>query len=265
MFTCNRILFPVDFSERCERAIPLVQSMAARFGAEVTLLHVAESPLESPGAKGMVDLELFGAGRWDTAKLVRVVETGDPAAKILAAAEAFRPGLIMLPTHGYGVFRRWLLGSVTAKLLHDLRIPVWTDAHLEETPAPRNLDIRRIVCALNLEDSSVPLLRWAAAFAGAWTAELRIVHAIPAAEHLAGQPDEPFSRFLLDTGRRMLAGIQQQAGAHAQAIVTGGEISGTVARLSEEWKADLIIAGRGQLRSHAYAIIRDSPCPVITV
>ena len=40
MFNIKRILFPIDFSERCCSAVPFVQSVARRFGAKITLLSV---------------------------------------------------------------------------------------------------------------------------------------------------------------------------------------------------------------------------------
>ena len=36
-----------------------------------------------------------------------------------------------MPTHGLGKLRRFILGSVTAKVLHDLEAPVLTGAHVE--------------------------------------------------------------------------------------------------------------------------------------
>ncbi|MGA8595805.1 MAG: universal stress protein [Bryobacteraceae bacterium] len=44
---------------------------------------------------------------------------GDPAAAIVKCAQAEQVDLIMMPTHGYGPYRKFLLGSVTAKVLHD--------------------------------------------------------------------------------------------------------------------------------------------------
>ena len=44
MFRLKKILFPVDFSERCRGAIGYVEAMAGRFDAELILLHVVEPP-----------------------------------------------------------------------------------------------------------------------------------------------------------------------------------------------------------------------------
>src|SRR5207245_2957797 len=58
-----------------------------------------------------------------------IVSLGDPAAEITHYAEKNQVDLIMMPTHGYGRFRNMLLGSVTAKVLHDAHCPIWTAAH----------------------------------------------------------------------------------------------------------------------------------------
>ena len=59
---------------------------------------------------------------------------GDASEVITKYAAEHGTDLIMMPTHGYGVFRGLLLGSVTAKVLHDAVCPVWTAVHVEETP-----------------------------------------------------------------------------------------------------------------------------------
>ena len=41
MLPIKHILFPVDFSERSESAVPFVEAIANRFGSKVTLLSVA--------------------------------------------------------------------------------------------------------------------------------------------------------------------------------------------------------------------------------
>jgi len=42
MISLRKILFPVDFSDRCRGAAHAVRPVATRFGAEVTALHVVE-------------------------------------------------------------------------------------------------------------------------------------------------------------------------------------------------------------------------------
>ena len=61
----------------------------------------------------------------------RVIAEGEPAREIIRYAHENEVSLIMMPSHGFGPFRRFMIGSTTAKVLHDAHIPVWTDAHVE--------------------------------------------------------------------------------------------------------------------------------------
>ena len=57
MFAMKKILFPVDFSERCTSAARMVEAFVGHFQAELTILHVVE-PLtynELPNAIGTVE------------------------------------------------------------------------------------------------------------------------------------------------------------------------------------------------------------------
>ena len=90
--------------------------------------------------------------------------------------------LIMMPTHGYGPFRTLLLGSVTAKVLHDAQCPVWTAAHVEDTPSRDHIKPRNILCALDATEKSVPIMQWASDLRKAMGAALRLVHVIPSME-----------------------------------------------------------------------------------
>src|ERR1700692_2096788 len=115
--------------------------------------------------------ELFGC------RGVPCITTGDPAVRIIEHARNGRHDLIMMPTHGYGPFRRFLLGSVTAKVLHDVECPVWTDTHRLHFE-PRETDAT-VLCAVDLKPEMVPALQWAAEFSRSEAADLRVVHAIP--------------------------------------------------------------------------------------
>ena len=84
----------------------------------------------------------------------RVLVEGDPAIEIVRAAHEGNFDLIVMPTHGYGPFRRFVLGSVTAKVLHDADCPVLTGAHLADLNPATPIFFRNIVCAVDLGPQS---------------------------------------------------------------------------------------------------------------
>lgn len=156
MQSFGHILFPVDFSARCQAARPAVASWAERFHANVTLLHTIHIPISAYGGPDgypvMIDVPAIeGAAkdrlnRFEMVAGRRVIAMGDPAYEIVQYAEKNDVDLIMMPTHGYGKFRSLLLGSTAAKVLHDAHCPVWTSAHTEDLP--KSHEIHSILCAI---------------------------------------------------------------------------------------------------------------------
>jgi len=192
------ILFPVDFSERCRLAAPFVKAMAARCQAELIVMHVIELPvsiystvghdiiLDLPAMRRAAgdQLEMFVQSELAGIPLRMVIDEGHAAPQISHFAGREKIDLVMMPTHGYGTFRRALLGSVTAKVLHDVVCPVWTDAHVEVPLATVQLDCNSILCAVDLDPKNIPLIRHAAELGSVFTAKVRLVHAIPEAASL---------------------------------------------------------------------------------
>src|SRR5690349_12766856 len=154
MLTLRHILFPYDFSAKGDHVVPFVHAMAAQFNARLTLLAVVppvySSVPDSLGGSAVhagsgpaewkqhLQERLDGALLQEFADLSteRVVDGGDAAVRIVEFAHAHDIDLIMMPTHGVGTFRSLLLGSVTSKVLHDVKCPVWTAAHAETQSAP---------------------------------------------------------------------------------------------------------------------------------
>jgi nucleotide-binding universal stress UspA family protein len=290
MITFQRILFPVDFSKQDQEAAPFVRAMAERFHSELILLHVAEFPPAWYGTRDAmavepeVDLEsLMNVRREqldqhlsaDLAGLCirRTVELGDPAKEIAKYALDQKIDLIMMPTHGYGPFRRLLLGSVTAKVLHDTDCPVWTGVHTDQLWSRNHYRWRRFLCAVDADPRDAPLLRWAAQFSTEQKAELQVVHALLAAEPIPpGKEPASLRGFLLDTAEQRIANLQSEAGTDLDVLLRFGRVENVVRDAALAHEADLILIGRGvihrtlgRLRSAAYAIIREAPCPVISI
>ena len=175
MPSIKKILFPVDFSPQSVGAARYVEAIAGRFQARIQLLHVVSNGERilaeemMPMRQRMLDDFLNKELRYfDTERLC---VSGDAAEKIVEAADAWNPDLVMMPTHGVGLYRRLLLGSVTAKVLHDLDCPIWTDVHAESAPILENIHVRRILCAVDLTEQSRAVLDWGAFLCDEYDAE----------------------------------------------------------------------------------------------
>ena len=287
----KRILFPVDFSRQCSQFGAYVAAVARRFQAEVTMLHVIDStPLayygmdpamsmaaayaEAMAERRKKEIRTFLRDEFANLSVNRISEPGDAAAYITQYAISNGIDLIMAPTHGYGPFRRFLLGSVTAKILHDAECAVWTSAHVERAPEPFSPEFRVILCAVDLSQESVALLRSAARAAGELGASLRLVHAVPAFEaatQLSFREPESLD-ILFDSTRAEMDKMQSAAGTHAELRLAAGEVAKVVRAEALRQHANVVVIGRGRmqetlgsLRTNTYAVVREAPCPVLSV
>jgi nucleotide-binding universal stress UspA family protein len=284
----KNVLFPVDFSERSHAIVPHVREVCSRFNASLTLLHLVEMPVLAYGgvdAPVVFDFPMTEIKQSAEQKLVRFAATefpgmivktfvaeGDPGSCIAELAKSWGIDLIMLPTRGRGRFRAALLGSVAATTLHDASCAVWTEAHCEEGGAA-GTEWRNIVCAVDTVPEGSRLLRAAKELSSASGAKVHLVHAVPVAE--AGTQeyfDREFAGFLKDRARQTIADMQKEAGTSFDVCIETGNIPETVRKAAVGHNADVVLIGRGamphfagRLRSHAYAIVRDMPCPVLSV
>jgi nucleotide-binding universal stress UspA family protein len=83
-----------------------------------------------------------------------------------------------------GIFYRFLLGSVTAKVLHETECPIWTGAHLESTPSGE-FSVRRILCSVELDGHSRHTVTRAAEMAASFDATLTLAHITDSVEMYA--------------------------------------------------------------------------------
>jgi nucleotide-binding universal stress UspA family protein len=275
MISISQILLPVAFSEQCRGAARYAAAIASRFNSTITILHVAEPVfgcigMECGAAMDDIvlarreqvarDLDSFfvtaGAGQ---PTVSTVLLEGDAAAEIVRYAHNHGVDLIVMPTHGFGTFRRFLMGSVTAKVLHDVTCPVWTGVHLERALVPEELAIQRVVCAVDLGPQTRAVLNWATGMASVSGASLSIVHAMAPIADVDFVEDE-------------LARLREEREISAEIHLIRGDVPASICATASSLAADLLVIGRGhgcggtgRLPSHAYAILRSSLCPVVSV
>jgi nucleotide-binding universal stress UspA family protein len=281
----RHILFPFDFSAAGTAAIPYVRALANQLQARVTVLSVVPPAWVSPpgvvGPTAVTDpATLRDSLQTHLDKLAidglqsspaRFVALGDPAEKIAEFTRDNAVDLCMLPTHGHGLFRELLLGSVTSKVLHDVHSPVWTAAHAGKQHAHDYP--RKVLCAIDGGDQSLALARWAFDFCRQADASLELLHVVrPISDWLPLKTEEAFEQKLQAESRDRIVGILKPGGLDLPVRIAVGEIVNTITEQAGELAADLIVVGRGaahetlgRLRTHVHGIIQRSPCPVLSV
>ncbi len=175
--------------------------------------------------------------------------------------------------HGHGVFYRFLLGSVAAKVLHNSDYPVWTDAHVEEGPA-HEFTIHNVLCAVDLSHHSRNTVSRAAQMAAEFGARLTLVHITagvemygPGGSHVLPELKEE----LVGYATKEIAKLQQDVGTKAEVIIDSGDVHKLLNRAAEQAKSDLLVIGHMPSGGHlgangsGYAIIREAHIPVLSV
>lgn len=134
----DRILFPTDGSETATSVFEYVLEIAAAHDATVHVLNVVDTTqagltdereeligsLEREGERYVEELAARGSHR--DRSVVTDVRRGEPYRTIVAYAGASDVDLVVMPTHGRSALDRFLLGSVTERVVNAAPVPVLT-------------------------------------------------------------------------------------------------------------------------------------------
>jgi len=284
----QKILLPVDFPNTSLQVVHQAATLAHHFHSEIVLLHVVRA--QSPAGGGPGNGPKIAGGDM-LAEVVREAEKnqdqslgqelqglairgvsvkGDPARAIVKAAQVEKAGLIMMPSHG-STFNRFLLGSVTAKVLHGTECPVWTGGHVEGPPAPE-FAVRSVLCAIDLSSRSNQVVSWAAQMAAEFGARLTLAHVTGSVE-LWGPGgvyvDQKWKNAVVGDAFQRIANLQHEMGLKAEVFVGSGDVAKVLSQAAKQTKADVLVMEcypyEGNLRIHGYAIICAVPIPVLSV
>ena len=129
----KRILVPLDGSELAEQVLPYVQVLGKVSGVSIELLRVFEPTLEQLAHRlhtsycdralaylNRIKASIEGVGT----PVYCTVHEEDPASHIIIEAEKVPDTLIAMATHGRSGPTRWVLGSVTDKVVHATSRPL---------------------------------------------------------------------------------------------------------------------------------------------
>ncbi|HYI93409.1 MAG TPA: universal stress protein [Bryobacteraceae bacterium] len=266
----RRILVPIDLSARSADAAEYAQVVSDHFDAELILLHVleplaADFAMTDPGLALMTDFMGKRKAEAEAAldrvgppagAIRRLITQGDPAEQILDCATKVNADLIVMPTQGHSRVRQFLIGSVTAKVLHDAIMPVLTGVHLAQVRDFPAFGLKHILCAVDLGSQSESVAILAKNLAKKFGARVTLIHVLQASE---------------DASER-IASLLKTTGLEAEVVIGSGEPHKVVTATAEKLMTDLVVIGRGssssvvgRLRAQAYSIVRQAPCPVLSV
>jgi nucleotide-binding universal stress UspA family protein len=138
------VFVPLDGSGLAEQILPHVKELAKKLRLDVQLVRIYTlpgdaylvgdgiyiSPLTDRGAGIQKEAETYLEGKCEQLRaegLESVVTTaieGDPAGEIIDLARKTSNNLVAMSTHGRSGVGRWLLGSVTEKVIQHCKDPV---------------------------------------------------------------------------------------------------------------------------------------------
>jgi nucleotide-binding universal stress UspA family protein len=215
------------------------------------------------------------------------IDSGYAPVEILRNARRVGAGLIVMGTHGLGGFERFVLGSVTEKVLRKATCPVLTVP--PRTHSTSRFPFTRVLVAIDFSDWSLAALAFASSLAHESDAALTLVHVVdwpwrePPPPDLATLPSEQaaaldeYRRYAeRSAGNRMEALIAddgQSRGHPVRCRVLHGKPYVEILRMAAEENSDLIVLGvHGRnpvdlalFGSTANQIVRRATCPVLTL
>jgi nucleotide-binding universal stress UspA family protein len=288
MLNIKKILLPVDLPNASLRVIHQAATLAHHFHSEIVMLHVVtalshtagvlEDGPELAGWDMLAEIMRGAQKNLDQSlepelgglTIQRVLVKGDPAQAIVQTAQQEKADLIMMPSHG-NTFYQFLLGSVTAKVLHGTECPVWTGAHVEQSPA-QEFAIRNVLCAVDFSPHSRKTVSWAAQMAAEFGSRLTLAHVTAGVEFWGpggSYVNSEWKEALVGSASQHIAKLQQDMGIKAEVFIGSGDVPKVLSQAAKQTKADLLVIGcrpyGGHLRTHGYAIICAVPIPVLSV
>lgn len=152
----NKILVPIDFSQRSENALEVAIAICKQHRATLTLFHIVEStanfrPKAGIAAPSVLPELVKRAGQQlsELAKNFRddhdlvvnhIVLSGKPADEIAAWASKRNVDLIVMGSYGKSTIRQFLMGSTAYRVIKNSPCPVLT------VPGKvKNTDLKKIV------------------------------------------------------------------------------------------------------------------------
>ena len=274
----RNIAVATDFCPWSERALQHALVLARHFGAALHILHVVRRTEFSFVYGLMVRLDElaerdFGdlIGRLNAAHALANIEhhcwniDGEISGVLENFVRDHSIDLMILGTRGRAGISKFFLGSIAQEIFHFLSCPVLTVGPWS-LGAKRQVELNRVLFATDLSPESAAAIPYVLMSAMTWHAEIDVLHVCSSANCQCQ------SR-MRDLRSRMEALASWEAPIVVRYHVLPGPPAPAVLNFAMQEKEDLIVFGLDHHRSlyggpsvsHAYEIVRQARCPVLSV
>jgi len=293
----KNVLCTTDFSDFSNYAVPYGIRLAKEFGAKLYVCHVIDiTPAAAYGEAAIqwVDQQkaiteyaqeqlnlLTGEQDLDVEQLIAV---GRPVDDITRLAGEKEIDLAIAATHGRSGLKRFVLGSVTERLIHTLPCPLMSVRSPEKDMAAlsdREIRIQKVLVGCDFSADSLLALKYALSLAQEFQSELHLAHVIepPIYKSLFKQevkPSEDLRESLREPLDAMLNKMIPEEARHwcrHETTLLAGQPHEELTRYARVNEMDLIVLG---IRGHSLVesllvgsttdrVIRQAHCPVLSV
>ena len=288
MLNIKRILLPVDLPIASLDVIHQAAILAHRFDSEIIMLHVVTAqshdagvPKDSHALAGwdlLAEIMKEARNQGDSSigpaleglSIRRTLAEGDVAVVIVETAEEEEVDLIMMPSYSLA-FYEFLMGSVTAKVLHGTERPVWTGAHVQGSPGQK-FAIHNVLGAVEFGPRADVTVSWTAQMAAEFGARLTLANVTASVEFWGpggGYVNEKLKGELVSNASQQMSKLQQDTGVKADVFIGSGDVPKVLSQAAKQTSADLLVTGcypyGSHLATHGYGIICAVQIPVLSV
>ena len=285
----QKILVPLDGSDLAEKALPYTKTIAKLKNSEVILFAV--SITASGGRRDRLlksYLEVNAKGLESQGiKVSTTVTYGNVAEDIIEYADKNNIDLIIISTHGYSGIKRWMLGSVTQKVLYGTGTPVLLIK--SKSPEISKLEFKKILLPVDGSPFSETIFPYIEELTRDTNAEVILLEVSepPIVPSYGTRPINPTWEKYRDS---IWTELQQQASEYLEEmksdlvkrgwkiksqIVKGevGEVAQSIMQVAEKEKIDLVViathgrtgVSRWVYGSVANRIVEESLQPVLLI
>lgn len=293
----DKILVPLDGSNLAEIALPYAEELAGSIGAQITLMHVAESDdgehdhMHRAYMDKMVEITKQNIKKHFEKRSVKSIKVdsaflaGYSAEQIVDYAEGRKIALIVMATHGRSGIKRWIVGSVAAKVVSATERPILLIRANDTNQKRRKKQIfKKALVPLDGSKESETIITYMEGLAAKIQAEIVLFHVVAPVQFFYSVPGEASNQSLgPDDINRIVAkrkeyletlgaGLKEK-GIKATSRVIVGEPAKDIIRIADQIHADLVAMStqgrsgidRWTLGSTADKVLHGGNTPILLV